>query len=307
MPPSLIPGPGKVLSHIEHYEGYSVNVHMLQYQPSDRPIEDRIGVAGGKKLVLGVFDGHGGDWAADYVAQELPKRITSSTEERRVVFEELDRDMIEAFTKTQSWWNFSDPEVAAKRVLAGTTALVAEIGVNEARINHAGDTRAVASAGETVDHDASAASEVHRLQSEHPFEPHIFTRGRLFGQQETTRGLGDAHYKLPLAKHRSHIEAMSRYTKPGIVPRSLMYESLFHDYKTPPYITARPDEMRLSLQGPLVLATDGLWERIASQEALDILRDVPDGVNLAEFLHDEVTRRTGPAGDDVTILVVVPV
>lgn len=85
------------------------------------------------------------------------------------------------------------------------------------------------------------------------------------------------------------------------------YAPLFYAYKTPPYIISRPETGTWQLEkGSLViLATDGLWDLISSEEAIEIvLRGLStDGVeDLAQYLLHEVKTLKVP-GDDVTLIV----
>jgi pyruvate dehydrogenase phosphatase len=83
------------------------------------------------------------------------------------------------------------------------------------------------------------------------------------------------------------------------------YDSYFYGYRTPPYITAHPDvgTMQLEKGGFAIMATDGLWDLVASEEAAGIVRRAIDqgADNLAKYLFQTI--QTKMPGDDVTILV----
>lgn len=77
--------------------------------------------------------------------------------------------------------------------------------------------------------------------------------------------------------------------------------------KPPPYIISRPETGTWQLEkGSLViLATDGLWDLISSEEAIkNVLRGLStDGAeDLAQYLLHEVKTLKAP-GDDVTLIV----
>ncbi len=68
--------------------GKTAQIHIYQYQPTGRPIEDRFsitlfpdykpnGIIRGSKILLAVYDGHRGPWAAEYIADALPARVLS--------------------------------------------------------------------------------------------------------------------------------------------------------------------------------------------------------------------------------------
>lgn len=84
------------------------------------------------------------------------------------------------------------------------------------------------------------------------------------------------------------------------------YASLFYGYKTPPYITAKPETgiCNLNVGDIAILASDGLWDLITSEEATGIvLAGVSQSeTDLARYLLEQVKSKHSP-GDDVTIVV----
>lgn len=84
------------------------------------------------------------------------------------------------------------------------------------------------------------------------------------------------------------------------------YAALFYGYKTPPYLTACPKvgSQALGSTDIVILATDGLWDLISSEDALNtvIAGAQADSINLASHLIQEVQRKHTPA-DDITVLV----
>lgn len=86
------------------------------------------------------------------------------------------------------------------------------------------------------------------------------------------------------------------------------YESLFYGYKSPPYITARPetDTIQLLCDDVVLMASDGLWDRFPKEQAAEIVNEVlaahEPGVNIANSLLQKVFE-DGIPGDDTTILV----
>ncbi len=79
-------GPRNTFTDIRELDK-KTTLHILQYQPTDRPIEDRYSIdilthenpPGMTVLLLGVYDGHRGFAAAEYVAQALPQEVLSAT------------------------------------------------------------------------------------------------------------------------------------------------------------------------------------------------------------------------------------
>ncbi|TXT13174.1 hypothetical protein VHUM_01575 [Vanrija humicola] len=109
--------------------------------------------------------------------------------------------------------------------------------------------------------------EVARMRSEHPsYEADTVIRnGRVQGGLQPTRAFGDAVYKWTSAQSQAVADV---FRAEGAKPRSSRPWNF-----TPPYVTARPEVTHRTLhQGGeklkfLVLATDGLWDRITSEEA----------------------------------------
>ncbi|TFK68201.1 protein serine/threonine phosphatase 2C [Pluteus cervinus] len=118
--------------------------------------------------------------------------------------------------------------------------------------------------------------EMKRIQSEHPADEadYVIRGGRVLGGLEPSRAFGDARYKWPRAIQETLNQAfLVGNNKPMRPPPSL--------FKTPPYVTARPvvthrklffkpttDEKALRF---LVLATDGLWDQLTSEEVVSLV------------------------------------
>ncbi|KAK4704252.1 hypothetical protein P7C70_g1965, partial [Phenoliferia sp. Uapishka_3] len=280
-------------------------------------------------LALGIFDGHRGPWAADYISVELPRRLlVEPHRDRRAIFEELDHSMLGDFRNTHSRRSkFAQKlgirqrgkEDAARRVLSGSTALVAELDRASMRVHNVGDSRGVfydAHQASAVPQDGGrAVSTEYKLMLK--YQPLVAIGKRLFGQQLATRSFGDAYYKLPLYGHKHFISELSKYQSHSSTSMQTNYATLFHDYKTPPYLTARPERLDFApnffhLQSHPknlgILASDGLWDNVGNEEAVRILREASGGVNLAEYLLDKVVMNQDGRlpGDDTSIIVMRP-
>ncbi|KAL1406953.1 hypothetical protein Q8F55_006365 [Vanrija albida] len=109
--------------------------------------------------------------------------------------------------------------------------------------------------------------EVARMRSEHPsYEADTVIRnGRVQGGLQPTRAFGDAVYKWTSAQSAAVADV---FRAEGAKPRASRPWNF-----TPPYVTARPEVTHRTLHNGdeklkfLVLATDGLWDRITSEEA----------------------------------------
>ena len=114
---------------------------------------------------------------------------------------------------------------------------------------------------------AGNPSEVQRVLSEHPDEEaSTCLKGeRLLGRLAPLRAFGDAKFKWSKKKQEKLLPER------GLKPLSGAKEFL-----TPPYLTAEPEVTSYQLQRSdkfLILATDGLWDMLSNEEAVDFVRD----------------------------------
>ncbi|KAG6830331.1 hypothetical protein H0H92_001266 [Tricholoma furcatifolium] len=158
-----------------------------------------------------------------------------------------------------------------------------------------GDSRAVAGVWEktadgkghwrievlTEDQTGRNPNELKRLQSEHPKDEadYVVREGRILGGLEPSRAFGDARYKWPRAIQETLSQAfLVGNGRPLRPPPAL--------FKTPPYVTARPvvthrkfnfsSEPQNVAPGEgaprfLVLATDGLWDELSSEDVVSLV------------------------------------
>ncbi|KAJ2925309.1 hypothetical protein H1R20_g11731, partial [Candolleomyces eurysporus] len=317
-------------------EGSQYLVDAVRYQPTDRPIEDRWSFnfdPHTDRVVLGVYDGHGGSETAELVSAVLPAALIAqpSPSAHAQTFQDVDAKIIKNFTNDHSVFHRrSDQWVDNARVAkAGCTALIFDLDLKTmaANVANAGDCRLAVFHGdtgnpgravvsyETTDLNAKSVSEQAKVKKEHPGEDMIFVSGRLFGRVMSTRGFGDAYYKLPCQglvgkyTHKKLIDAMSAVENPAKVPINQQYDSYFYGYLTPPYIEARPETSLIHLTaGDIVLlASDGLWDRVSTREAADILSAglINGTENLALHVINSVISKC-PPGDDTAIVILRP-
>lgn len=123
-------------------------------------------------------------------------------------------------------------------------------------------------------------SELKRMQSEHPANESdtVIMRGRVLGGLEPTRAFGDARYKWS-----GEVQAI--LNKAFLEGNNIPVRSTPSLLKTPPYVTARPEVLHrklsfLSLDDSsksksslrfVVLATDGLWDELSSEEVVALV------------------------------------
>ncbi|KAF7972269.1 hypothetical protein HWV62_18598 [Athelia sp. TMB] len=143
----------------------------------------------------------------------------------------------------------------------------------------------------SVDQDGNNPLEIARLNDspEHPGEA-VIQNGRVLGMGPS-RAFGDARWKWDLATQtRLKKDYLGRST-PGNV-------------KTPPYLTAEP-EITTTKTEPgdfLIMATDGLWECLQSEEAVGLvgawLNTQGGGESVGEVISREALPVELPEKDD---------
>ncbi|KAG5728468.1 Phosphatase 2C like protein [Termitomyces sp. T112] len=156
-----------------------------------------------------------------------------------------------------------------------------------------GDSRAVAGVWEKTadgkgqwrvevlseDQTGRNPNELKRLQSEHPKDEadYVVRQGRILGGLEPSRAFGDARYKWPRAVQNTLSQAfLVGNGRPLRPPPTL--------FKTPPYVIARPVVTHRKFDFPtdtetdapgaprfLVLATDGLWDELSSEDVVSLV------------------------------------
>ncbi|TFK31726.1 phosphatase 2C-like domain-containing protein [Crucibulum laeve] len=301
-------------------------IHVVQYQPTERPIEDRFSIdfeEHSKRLIVGVYDGHGGVATSDHISKVLPAAILGSQpSDHAKTFEAVDSEMLTAFQKDHSLFRSKSSKWVqnADVIKSGCTALVLEINVDDltALFANAGDCRLVIANSngdqeallQTTDLNAKSLSEQERLAREHPGEELVVVSGRLFGKLMSTRGFGDGYYKLPTGilnrQHKKYINVLSSIETSSKVPMSDQYDSYFYGYKTPPYVVSTPVTGLTQLEKGnfVIMATDGLWDLVSTDDAVRIVQEgiVSAAESLANYLLDTVMSIT-PPGDDVTIII----
>ncbi|GER50950.1 phosphatase 2C family protein [Striga asiatica] len=236
-------------------------------------MEDRyaavVGLQGdSKQAFFGVFDGHGGIQAAEFAAEHLHKNVMKVVTEKG---EEIERAVKEGYLTT-------DAEFLKKDIGSGTCAVTAFIHEGHLVVSNAGDCRAVLSRGGvaealTVDHRASLLEERQRIQSLGGFLFYAHGVWRVNGSLAVSRAIGDRDHK----------------------------ESVIADPETKVLEISPECEF-------LILASDGLWDSVGNQEAVDLVRSLCVGVDKQEPLSAckklvDLSLKRGCL-DDVSVMVV---
>ncbi|KAH6798050.1 Protein phosphatase 2C family protein [Perilla frutescens var. hirtella] len=187
-----------------------------------------------KQAFFGVFDGHGGTSAAEFAAENLDKNIINELKTT------ADDDKIELAIK--SGYLATDSEFLKKDVRGGTCCVTALIKKGNLVVSNAGDCRAVLSRGGVAealssDHRPGREDERERIEKLGGFVENRNGVWRVLGSLAISRSIGDRYLKQ--------------------------------------WITAEPETKVIRIEHEhefLILASDGLWDKVSNQEAIDIAR-----------------------------------
>ncbi|KAI3733453.1 hypothetical protein L6452_12896 [Arctium lappa] len=185
------------------------------------------------KGFFGVYDGHGGSKAAEFVAKNLHSNV----------FEMLDKCSENTTTEevVKAAFIKTDDEFLKQGLESGTCCVTALIKGKDLVVSNLGDCRAVLSRKGKVetltkDHRASHEDERKRIEDKGGYvELHRGT-WRVHGILAVSRSIGDAHLK--------------------------------------DWVVGEPETKVLPLTKDLeylVLASDGLWDEVGNQEAIDVV------------------------------------
>ncbi|XP_005994471.1 pyruvate dehydrogenase [acetyl-transferring]-phosphatase 1, mitochondrial-like [Latimeria chalumnae] len=209
--------------------------------------------------------------------QELLEGGTRMSVQKALVksFQRLDADVTqEAQTQRDRILQANAIQVA----FSGATACVAHVDGAQLHVANAGDSKAILGVQEddgtwaalplTRDHNAFNMSELRRLEEEHPNEDKMIIRDRLLGFLMPLRAFGDAMFKWDLVLQK---EILQSY--PDLGSLNIFLPPL-RNYFTPPYLTAEPEVTHHTLRPQdkfLLLATDGLWDLMDTQDAVRLV------------------------------------
>lgn len=213
---------------------------------------------------FGVYDGHGGSQSAYYTQENLHKKITSqpafksgNVEEALVkAFVELDKDMQE------------DSE--CRFTTSGCTSVVVMTRNNQIYCANCGDSRAVLSErGQAIplsfDHKPGNEEELSRIKAAGGFVEF----NRVNGTLALSRALGDFEFK-----------------RGNLAPKDQMVTAV-------PEVTVTPMNEN---QEFIVLACDGIWDVLTSQEVVDFIRPkLAEGQNPSRICEAILTRCLAPS------------
>ncbi|KAI3909106.1 hypothetical protein MKW92_044227 [Papaver armeniacum] len=191
-----------------------------------------------KQAFFGVFDGHGGRAAMEYVVENLGKNIVSALGE--VVQNGEDSQLENAI---KEGYSLTDKDFLRQDVSSGACAATALLKNGELYVANAGDCR--------VGGNLSYRNGVWRVQ----------------GSLAVTRAIGDVHLKE--------------------------------------WVISEPEIEKIRLTTDcefLIIASDGLWEKVGNQEAVDLISRENRSIQSCKKLIQVSSSRGGR--DDITVMVV---
>ncbi|KAI4302357.1 hypothetical protein MLD38_038112 [Melastoma candidum] len=252
--------------------------------------------SGPQGTFVGVYDGHGGPEAARFVNDRLFKNLRKYTSENQGMSAEVIKKAFlvteeEFLSLIKKQW-LTKPQIAS----VGSCCLVGVICGGQLYIANAGDSRVVLGKCDKTleevkaiqlssEHNASLESVREELRLLHPNDPRIVVLKhkvwRVKGLIQVSRSIGDAYLKKAefnkeplLAKFRlpEPFDTPILRAEPAIAEQNICPEDQF-----------------------LIFASDGLWEHLSNQEAVDIVNSGPrNGVAkklLKAALHEAAKKR----------------
>ncbi|KAK4257894.1 hypothetical protein QN277_007422 [Acacia crassicarpa] len=226
---------------------------------------------------VGVYDGHGGPDASRYVCDHLFRNFQAITEQSQgaVTADTIHRAFLqteEGFTSLVSeLWN-TRPQIAT----TGTCCLVGVIFQQTLFVANVGDSRVVlgkkvgntggmAAIQLSTEHNANLDAIRQELKELHPHDPQIVVLKhgvwRVKGIIQVSKSIGDVYMKH------------AQFNREPINPKFRLPEPM-----NMPILSASPTILSHSLQPSdsfLIFASDGLWEHLSNEKAVDIVHSNP--------------------------------
>lgn len=250
-------------------------------------------------VAWGVLDGHAGWQTAEvlenqlvpFVQRSLQRQVKSSLSRNgehvppelvqdalRQAFVDLDDSIMKVVSNVSGDTDLLLQEKVKKLApaWAGSCALLSVYDPITSTLHVActGDSRAVLGQKRdgkweaiplSVDQTGSNEDEIARIYREHPGEEDIVKDGRVLGMM-VSRAFGDSRWKWPLDVQE---DVKQRFDGPAPLPAPK------YNVQTPPYLTAEPvvTSIKIDPAKPsfLILATDGLWDMLSSQQGVDLV------------------------------------
>jgi len=223
-----------------------------------------------KTSFYGVYDGHGGWIAAEFISRHLHRMVVNQQAFAEGRFRDALHNAFIELDNTLIRWLFESRHPEG----GGSTAVTALIVDNRLIVAHCGDSRAVLSRKKKAlrmseDHKPFRSDELDRIHAAGGTVVHVQEAYRVNGQLAVSRSFGDLVLKgqnVIIADPEFHEELLT------------------------------PDD------DCLVLASDGLWDVISDQKAVDVARKAATAMEAAQKLVELALKKE--SSDNITVVVV---
>jgi len=264
--------------------------------------QDRGGVAFpyancNRTAVFAVYDGHGegGEFVAQFALHEIPRRLEKHEEFLKGNIERAFKDVFISVDKDLNFESGINP------LYSGCTACVALLKNNILHLSNAGDSRAVM-AYRTTENNNTTYQALDLTVDQNPDSP---------GEQERIEGLGGFVSPPPEEGLSARVWLDCNYSQIGLA----MSRSIGDHAVKKIGVIAEPEISIHELRDEddfMIIATDGVWEFVSSQQAVDIVaKDLENGLgssvacqHLIEAAAAMWHENEGDYRDDITALVV---
>ncbi|XP_020112898.1 probable protein phosphatase 2C 60 isoform X2 [Ananas comosus] len=225
---------------------------------------------------VGVYDGHGGPETSRYINDHLFQHLKRFSSEQHSMSADVLRKAYQAteegfFSLVTKQWPMK-PQIAAVGscclvgVICGGMLYVANVGDSRVVLGkHVKATGEVLAVQLSAEHNAGIESVRKELQSTHPEDSQIVVLKhnvwRVKGLIQVSRSIGDAYLKRS-EFNREPLYAKFRLREPFKKPI----------LSSEPSISVQPLQPHDQF---LIFASDGLWEHLSNQEAVDIVHSNP--------------------------------
>eukprot|EP00358_Blepharisma_japonicum_P006536 CAMPEP_0202943876 /NCGR_PEP_ID=MMETSP1395-20130829/4482_1 /ASSEMBLY_ACC=CAM_ASM_000871 /TAXON_ID=5961 /ORGANISM="Blepharisma japonicum, Strain Stock R1072" /LENGTH=268 /DNA_ID=CAMNT_0049641917 /DNA_START=54 /DNA_END=857 /DNA_ORIENTATION=+ len=234
--------------------------------------------------IFGVYDGHGGSEVAEFVTRHLCQELLNNASYRQG---RIDIALQETYLRLDELQNTQDgikeliriskklPEGSPVNpdeliVQAGCTAVTALIKGNQLYVANAGDSRCVlcrdgVAIDLSIDHKPDLPEEKNRIYR----ADGMVEDGRVMGNLNLSRSIGDLEYKtnLSIPQREQMISAFPDVRKETLGPR---------------------DEF-------IVLACDGVWDMLTSQQCVNFIRERIHAKPLQQIIEEILDRCLSPS------------
>ncbi|WOL09760.1 putative protein phosphatase 2C 25 [Canna indica] len=259
-------------------------------------LEDHSQVETGRDATfVGVYDGHGGADASRFISNHLFLHLMRLAQESGTISEDVVKN---AFSATEEGFlshvrrtHQIKPLIAAigSCCLVGViwrgTLYLANLGDSRAVIGYLGRSNNIIAEQLTRDHNACMEEVRQELRSLHPDDSNIVVLKhgvwRIKGIIQVSRSIGDAYLKKP---EFAIDPSVTRFRLPEPLRR--------------PVLTAEPSICTRVLRPQdkfLIFASDGLWEHLTNQQAVEIVYNHPrEGIArrlVRTALHEAARKR----------------